>query len=52
MASRPSTRRHPVFARFYARISPSMDAQGAVEHHRALLAAWPAGSWRSAPAMV
>jgi ubiquinone/menaquinone biosynthesis C-methylase UbiE len=38
MASRPSTKRHPVFARFYARISPSMDAQGAVEHRRTLLA--------------
>jgi ubiquinone/menaquinone biosynthesis C-methylase UbiE len=38
MASRPSTRRHPVFARLYARISPTMDAQGAVEHRRALLA--------------
>jgi SAM-dependent methyltransferase len=38
MASRPSTKRHPVFARFYARISPTMDAQGAVEHRRTLLA--------------
>jgi ubiquinone/menaquinone biosynthesis C-methylase UbiE len=38
MASRPSTKRHPVFARFYARISPTMDAQGAVEHRRRLLA--------------
>jgi SAM-dependent methyltransferase len=31
-------RRHPIFARFYARISPAMDAQGAAEHRRALLA--------------
>ena len=38
MASRSSSKRHPVFARLYARISPSMDARGAVEHRRALLA--------------
>ena len=31
-------RRHPIFARFYARISPAMDAQGAAEHRRTLLA--------------
>jgi ubiquinone/menaquinone biosynthesis C-methylase UbiE len=31
-------RRHPIFARVYARISPAMDAQGAAEHRRALLA--------------
>jgi SAM-dependent methyltransferase len=37
MANQPSTRRHPIFARFYARISPTMDAQGGVEHRRALL---------------
>jgi len=34
----PSTaKRHPIFARVIARISPAMDAQGAVEHRRALL---------------
>jgi ubiquinone/menaquinone biosynthesis C-methylase UbiE len=39
MASPPSTgKRHPIFARVYARISPAMDAQGALEHRRALLA--------------
>jgi SAM-dependent methyltransferase len=38
MARRPSTKGHPIFARFYARISPTMDAQGAVEHRRNLLA--------------
>ncbi len=37
MANQPSTRRHPIFARLYARISPTMDAQGGVEHRRALL---------------
>jgi hypothetical protein len=31
-------RRHPIFARVYARISPAMDAQGAAEHRRTLLA--------------
>ena len=31
-------KRHPIFARFYARISPAMDAQGATEHRRTLLA--------------
>jgi ubiquinone/menaquinone biosynthesis C-methylase UbiE len=31
-------KRHPIFARFYARISPAMDAQGAAEHRRTLLA--------------
>jgi hypothetical protein len=36
----PSTtsQRHPIWARVYARISPTMDAQGAVEHRRTLLA--------------
>jgi hypothetical protein len=35
MATPPTTsRRHPVWARFYARISPAMDGQGAVEHRR------------------
>ena len=39
MATPPTTRkRHPIWARFYARISPTMDAQGAVEHRRTLLA--------------
>jgi ubiquinone/menaquinone biosynthesis C-methylase UbiE len=39
MASPPATgKRHPIFARVYARISPAMDAQGALEHRRALLA--------------
>ena len=39
MASLPSTgKRHPIFARVYARTSPAMDAQGALEHRRALLA--------------
>jgi SAM-dependent methyltransferase len=39
MANSPSVGEpHPIFARFYARVSPAMDAQGAVEHHRALLA--------------
>jgi ubiquinone/menaquinone biosynthesis C-methylase UbiE len=39
MATTPATRkRHPIWARFYARISRTMDAQGAVEHRRALLA--------------
>jgi ubiquinone/menaquinone biosynthesis C-methylase UbiE len=39
MASPPSIgKRHPIFARVYARISPAMDAQGAVDHRRALLA--------------
>jgi ubiquinone/menaquinone biosynthesis C-methylase UbiE len=31
-------RRHPIFARVYARISPAMDAQGAADHRHALLA--------------
>jgi ubiquinone/menaquinone biosynthesis C-methylase UbiE len=30
-------KRHPIFARVFARVSPGMDAQGAVEHRRALL---------------
>jgi len=34
----PGWKRHPIFARVYARVSPVMDAQGAVEHRRALLA--------------
>ena len=34
----PPIRRHPIFARVYARISPAMDAQGAAEHRRTLLA--------------
>ena len=36
----PSTtsQRHPIWARVYARISPTMDAQGAVDHRRELLA--------------
>ena len=39
MASPPSTsKRHPIFARVYARISHTMDAQGALEHRRGLLA--------------
>jgi SAM-dependent methyltransferase len=39
MAIPPSTgKRHPIFAGVYARISPAMDAQGALEHRRALLA--------------
>jgi ubiquinone/menaquinone biosynthesis C-methylase UbiE len=39
MASPPSTsKRHPIFARVYARISPAMDAQGAADHRRTLLA--------------
>ena len=39
MATPPTTRkRHPIWARFYARISPTMDAQGAVDHRRELLA--------------
>jgi ubiquinone/menaquinone biosynthesis C-methylase UbiE len=39
MASPPATgKRHPIFARVYARISPAMDAQGALEHRRVLLA--------------
>jgi hypothetical protein len=37
MASRPSIKPHSIFARLYARISPTMDAQGAVEHRRTLL---------------
>jgi hypothetical protein len=31
-------KRHPVFARVFARVGPAMDAQGALEHRRALLA--------------
>ena len=51
MAIPPSTgKRHPIFARVSARISPAMDAQGALEHRRALLAGLPAGCSRSAPA--
>ena len=48
----PSTgKRHPIFARVFARAGPAMDAQGALDHRRALLAGLgPAGSWRSAPA--
>ena len=39
MATPPTTRkRHPIWARFYARISPTMDAQGALDHRRELLA--------------
>ena len=35
----PSTgKRHPIFARVFARAGPAMDAQGALEHRRALLA--------------
>ena len=36
----PSTtsQRHPIWARVYARISPTMDAQGALDHRRELLA--------------
>ncbi|HET7519663.1 MAG TPA: class I SAM-dependent methyltransferase [Actinomycetes bacterium] len=35
----PSTgKRHPIFARVFARVGPAMDAQGALEHRRALLA--------------
>ncbi|WP_207946500.1 hypothetical protein [Actinomadura sp. 7K507] len=35
----PSVRRgHPLFARFYARVSPAMDKGGVTEHRRALLA--------------
>ena len=48
----PSTgKRHPIFARVFARAGPAMDAQGALDHRRALLAGLgPAGSWRSVPA--
>jgi SAM-dependent methyltransferase len=39
VATPPTTRkRHPIWARFYARVSPTMDAQGAVDHRRELLA--------------
>lgn len=38
MTGPPPIRRHPIFARVYARISPAMDAQGAAEHRRVLLA--------------
>ena len=31
-------KRHPIFARVFARAGPAMDAQGALEHRRALLA--------------
>lgn len=34
----PTRRRHPVFARFYARVSPSMERAGAATHRDALLA--------------
>jgi hypothetical protein len=35
----PTTwKRHPIFARVFARLGPAMDAQGAAEHRRALLA--------------
>jgi ubiquinone/menaquinone biosynthesis C-methylase UbiE len=35
----PSTgKRHPIFARVFARAGPAMDAQGALDHRRALLA--------------
>jgi SAM-dependent methyltransferase len=35
----PSTgKRHPILARVFARAAPAMDAQGALEHRRALLA--------------
>jgi hypothetical protein len=30
--------RHPIFARFYARVSPGAEARGAAEHRRELLA--------------
>ena len=43
-------KRHPIFARVFARAGPAMDAQGALEHRRASSPASPAGSWRSAPA--
>jgi SAM-dependent methyltransferase len=39
MATPPTTsKRHPIWARVYARISPTMDAQGALDHRRELLA--------------
>jgi SAM-dependent methyltransferase len=39
MATPPTTsKRHPIWARVYARISPTMDAQGAIDHRRKLLA--------------
>ena len=39
MATPPTTsERHPIWARVYARISPTMDAQGAIDHRRKLLA--------------
>jgi hypothetical protein len=41
---------HPIFARVYARISPAMDAHGALEHRRTSSPAWPGRVWRSAPA--
>jgi SAM-dependent methyltransferase len=34
---KPETRPHPIFARFYARISPAMDRGGLAEHRARLL---------------